>query len=451
LLIVVATLFAADAARAAELELSDHKVLDGEPLVIRVVHARPGQRVTVHAYKRVSAGVSDLAFNAMATFEADASGVVDLSRDAPVDGDYGGADMRGLFWSMRQVSGCRQCDPERSVELDAAGVSTLEPGLEVVLEEDGKVTDREPVEFMPALPEVQREDVRSGDLVGRFYSTAAMKKAPVVVVLSGSEGGLAYADWLGPRLASRGYAVLGVAYFDPERKIAGVPTEVSRIPVERLEQARAWLKRRREADVARFGVVGASKGGEFALVLGSLYKWIDAVVAFTPSDVVWQGSRRGNIGSTGSSWTRDGVDLPYISLTEAATPQQLTAARIPIENSLADLLILGGADDRVGDSGDAALRMGATLRAANYRHSWRAKSFANAGAEIVDTGWSSTMLHDPLTEGGDPASNAHARAEGWDLMLAVLAHALRPDTPPEGDDPGLINANRPPRQVSPAG
>jgi dienelactone hydrolase len=477
LLALFAMLVTAGAARAAELELSSHKVLDGDPLIIRVVHARPGQRVTVHTYRRpAAAGVTDIWYGSSATFAADSQGVVDLSRDAPIDGDYEGVDMRGLFWSARRLGDCH-CEEERVAAMWKAQVPTTRVGFDVALEEDGKVTDREPIEIMPALPDVRREDVRAGDLVGAFYSRPGMKKAPVVVVLSGSEGGLEYADWLGPKLASRGYAVFGLAYFDPEGKIAGVPTELNHIPVERLEQARAWLKTRREADIARFAVVGASRGGEFALVLGTAYRWIDAVVAFTPSDVVWQGFRRGASDGVGSAWSRGGVDLPYIanpylrdaiaqggqpgeriyvapslerSLAEA-TPQQLAAARIPIETSEADLLILGGADDRTGDSGDAALRMGDTLRAASYRHSWRVKSFANAGHSIVGTGWSSTMQHGQgaFEDGGDPQSDAEAEAQGWSLMLEVLAHALRPDKPPEGDDPRLINANRPPRTVSP--
>jgi dienelactone hydrolase len=83
--------------------------------------------------------------------------------------------------------------------------------------------------------------------------------------------------------------------------IAGLPTALNRIPVEILERARAWLRARPEADVQRLGVVGASKGGEFALVLASIYDWIGAVVAFVPSDTVWQGSAAGH-GIVGSGW-----------------------------------------------------------------------------------------------------------------------------------------------------
>jgi dienelactone hydrolase len=89
--------------------------------------------------------------------------------------------------------------------------------------------------FLPHHGEVLQENVRDAGLVGRFYSQQGAKARPVVVILSGSEGGLSFADSLGPKLAARGYAVFGLAYFAPPPGIEGVPTALHRTPVELLE------------------------------------------------------------------------------------------------------------------------------------------------------------------------------------------------------------------------
>jgi dienelactone hydrolase len=44
-----------------------------------------------------------------------------------------------------------------------------------------------------------------------------------------------------------------------------LPAEFADIPVDRLEQARAWLQQQPRVDADRIGVIGVSKGAEFAL------------------------------------------------------------------------------------------------------------------------------------------------------------------------------------------
>jgi len=74
------------------------------------------------------------------------------------------------------------------------------------------------------------------------------QRRPAIIVLGGSEGN----DWaardLAPRLASRGYAVLGLPYYapgnggPPRADLASLPSAFIDIPVDRLDQARAWLR-----------------------------------------------------------------------------------------------------------------------------------------------------------------------------------------------------------------
>ena len=62
-------------------------------------------------------------------------------------------------------------------------------------------------------------------------------------------------------------------------------------------------------------VIGSSKGAELALLLPSYYPEIDNVVAFTPSEFVYQGL---DYASPHSSWTWQGRELPYVSFQYAA-------------------------------------------------------------------------------------------------------------------------------------
>jgi dienelactone hydrolase len=301
---------------------------------------------------------------------------------------------------------------------------------------------------------IVREEVRSRDLVGVFYHARDARKLPVLVALSGSEGGLDVADWAGPRLASRGYAVLGVAYFSPPGSaIDGVPTTLAHVPVELIERARAWLGGRAEADVGRFGLLGYSRGAEFALLLASTYEWIDAAIAYAPSDVVWQGIQYGGGSSVGSSWSRAGRDLPFLPTTgtrdsiavarqtgrrvrlaavaranlAAASAEAREAAAIPIERSHAALLLVGGGDDQLWDSGASVERAAARLNRARYPYAKEILVYPDAGHGLLGTGdrpipADSTSLFD---EGGTPEADARAQADSWPKVLDFLDRELR--------------------------
>jgi len=236
-----------DAANPARLEVSPLVALEGDPVSLHIRGLRPGGVATVHAQSSTREDGRALPFYAAATFMGDANGDVDLATTAPVRGDYHRADLRGLFWSQR---------PLAKDSGDAAAIAALrldEPASVAVgqvvltLESRGQVADRKVLTLLSGDPAAARQDVSSEGLVGAFYYKKGMRKRPVIVVVGGSEGGLDVADWIGPKLASRGFAVFGLNYFSPpDSAVAGVPTALKRIPVELLEKARAWLGRRAE-------------------------------------------------------------------------------------------------------------------------------------------------------------------------------------------------------------
>lgn len=439
-------------AAAARLEVAPGRVLEGEPVTIRIVDAAPGSQVTLHAQSAIRAGSGQLIpFHGYATWRVGTSGIVDVAAAAPIAGTYAGVDPRGLFWSQQRLV------PEVAPLPPAlAGTLAASPDEVVLtLQSGGRVEDRKTLTFVASTVPVVREEVRAPGLVGAFYSERGTRGRPVVVILHGSEGGIGYADWLGPMLVARGYAVFGLVYYSPRiRPVPGVPEALNGIPVESLERVRAWLSTRPEADVERFGIVGASKGGEFALLLASIYPWIDAVAAFVPSAWVNQGFNygAGEVGM-GSSWSRAGRDLPFLPETglgeevrgftvpggevrmarvhrenlARATRRQLSAAAIPVERSRAAFFLAGGGDDQAGDSGHSVAAVAERLRRLHYPRPFDARIYPEAGHLIVDTGWRPTTTHNngPSQDGGTPQADARAQADSWAGMIAFLERELK--------------------------
>lgn len=69
-----------------------------------------------------------------------------------------------------------------------------------------------------------------------------------------------------------------------------------------------WLGEQEGVAGDRTGIVGASRGGELALLAASLFPEVKAVVGYTPSGIIWEG-----IGDDGApAWTYRGEAFPYL-------------------------------------------------------------------------------------------------------------------------------------------
>jgi len=102
----------------------------------------------------------------------------------------------------------------------------------------------------------------------RFSHLPGPGKRPALIVFGASEGG-SLVTRSAPADRCRGYAVLALPYCSPPgwdangptpAELPGLPAAFAGIPIERLEQARAWLAQQPEVDVDRIGVVGTRKG-----------------------------------------------------------------------------------------------------------------------------------------------------------------------------------------------
>lgn len=201
-------------------------------------------------------------------------------------------------------------------------------------------------------------------LNGSFFA-AQGARGPGILVLGGSEGGRP--RYMARLLAAEGFSCLALSYFGEEP----LPRHLVEVPVERIEAAMTWLVGRAETEGSRIGIVGASKGAELALLLASRQPDpVGAVVAVAPSAVVFAGISMRSDGRGRSSWSARGDALafvPYAGLARPALCAQglsflpmyragledldaVEAARIPVEDIGAPIMLVTGGRDRMWPS-----------------------------------------------------------------------------------------------------
>src|SRR5437763_1684078 len=104
-------------------------------------------------------------------------------------------------------------------------------------------------------------------LVASLYLPDTAGKHPAVIVVSGSDGGIATASMYAEPLAALGYASLALAYFAMD----GLPRDLVEIPLEYFKRAIDWLRAHPAVDGERIAIVGSSRGGEAALLVAATY------------------------------------------------------------------------------------------------------------------------------------------------------------------------------------
>lgn len=274
---------------------------------------------------------------------------------------------------------------------------------------------------------------------------------PVVVILAGADGGDEGGKRFGPILAEMGYAAVSLPYYSPNWGQYGPPPEFPDLPgsfidirVDQIGDLREALRAMPGVDVERFGLFGGSKGSEFALIAASRYPWIDAVVAYTPTDVVWEGWGLETVEAEGtrSSFSFEGQALPFMpyrGFVEALLappgtadlravhengrtghPEREAEARIRVEDYAGALIVIAGERDAQWNSSDAARAIVASREAAGLETT--ALIYPEAGHDLVGDGGP----RESPRSGGSPEADAAARADAWPRVIGFMEAALQP-------------------------
>lgn len=185
----------------------------------------------------------------------------------------------------------------------------------------------------PIAPDVVVEAVDDDGLVGLYFRPPGDAAFPAALVVGGSGGGFLGADTTAALLASRGIASLALAYLG----LPGLPPGLAEVPLEYFATALRWLATRPEVE-GKAAVVGHSRGGELALLLGVAFTEVGAVVARAPSSVVW-GSFGPGSGPEVPAWTLAGRPVDRMTSSDDAAWAEVnkTSPLVCTPGFLADL------------------------------------------------------------------------------------------------------------------
>jgi uncharacterized protein len=285
--------------------------------------------------------------------------------------------------------------------------------------------------FAPAVlaSEVQTVPIRQEGIVGELHYVPDAQHRTTVIMLNGSDGGIPSARDADD-LARSGYTVLSLAYFknwggQPD----GVPAALREIPLEYFYRAIDWLKGQPQVDRHKVVLMGQSRGAELALLLGSRRSDIAGVIAFSPSSYVWHA-----VGMAGApAWTWKGKPVPYrasaadtkLSLYDQFVKAgPMAAARIPVEDIRAPVLLLSSKTDGVWPASSYADEITTALR--SRQRQVQNVQFDDASHLLMGTGPGMTQFQIPGTTktfdfGGTAEGNAKARAAAWSAVKQYLA------------------------------
>jgi uncharacterized protein len=285
----------------------------------------------------------------------------------------------------------------------------------------------------------------------KVYSAQGTVTRPIVIILAGAEGGDEAGRRFGPIFARLGYAAVSLPYYSPNWGQFAPPPQYPELPgsfvdirVDQLADLRKILATIAGLDVKRIALFGGSKGSEFALIAASRYDWITSVVAYTPSDVVWEGWGMETVEHEGtrSSFSFEGKALPFMPYKgfsegllagdkadlraihengRAGHPDREAIAAIPVERFKGPILVIAGDQDKLWNSGQMARNIAHRRKTAGQPTELLV--YPDAGHDLAG---GSTQLRVDARGGGSAAANAKARGDAWPQVIAFLARTLRP-------------------------
>jgi dienelactone hydrolase len=372
-------------------------------------------------------------FESFAWFTADSNGELDLSKQKPDSGTYDFIDSMGLIVSLKRKNKGGLKDIAQNISVNRS--MFIDIGAEC-----GSDIASARLERLFKANDVESQRI-SGKFVGElFYTENPGNKT--VLLLGGSNGGIDANLPIAALLASHGFNVLTVAYFEEK----GLPDKLSEIPLEYFERVFEWISENPMTNGEEIQLMGISKGGELALLLASRYPNIAKVVGFAPHAFCFQGIAFKNV----SSWTYGGKSLPFIRLKtrwlvtdilscivrnkpfgyadtymrglSVATNKE--AARIKVENARADVLLFAGKQDNMWNSYDGCVQIMDDLRAHDFRYTYDCFSYNDAGHPfyapyVIPVGETQVKLAPrlALSLGGTLEANAHAQADSWEKAI----------------------------------
>lgn len=412
------------------LQIENPQTTIDRPVSFRVAGLLPEQEVVIRLQRRSVTPTKINHFVSRAAFQTNEKGMVDVDKDKPLHGSYSDIDGMGLIHSL---------EIDHSEPNDKEPYSKLAPQiLEVILEHEGSVMDRKQITRYWKSPDVVQTPVRDNGLVATFFSSKNDEPRPGIIVVGGSEGGIY--EFPAALLASHGFNVLALGYWGTEQ----LPKRLADIPMEYVEQAVEWMTANEKVNKGWLGIHGTSKGGELALLAGSLFKEIKAVVSLHGSPMVFSGIVPWSEDeSLPPSWTFGGRPISYARPDNSAKiaieclemmkngdnpfpkwydflgsdPAISEEAMIPIEQTQGPILLISGAADGMWNStslNDSAVQR---LHQKKFPHAFEHISYPGAGHE---TGIPYIYVTANKFTGGTKQDTAKASIASWNRTISFF-------------------------------
>lgn len=344
--------------------------------------------------------------------------ILNLDRDEPTDPDFGPG-------TMRKIQRAEPASNEYRYPLRSEDEVTF------TLEADGEQLGSKTVTRMLGHPSVFGSPVRDSDTIaGRVFEPPGDESVPGVVFLHGSGGHVS--ENLAAVLASNGFVVLGLKYFAPE---AGEP--LAEVPIEKVKRGAEWVLDHDRVEGTQVGVIGYSAGAELALLAGSQFDAVGAVVTVNGSGVVWPGITSDLEIAETSMWSLNGEPVSYVPLDwEEGVSQReaheesfaeadettIEEAKISVENIDGPVTLVSGKDDQRWNT--AHLQGIAYDRLVERGHSYAFDHLVyEAAGHIITFPYYPTAHRDSGTSipyGGSKRGYAKADAHHWPRVLDTL-------------------------------
>jgi dienelactone hydrolase len=378
--------------------------LADQPIHILVTGLPAGKRVTLELR---STDAADVKWHSSGVFRTDAEGRLDLDQAPALSGSYRGVWGSGLVVTMQYET--------KAFHVYWWGRGKALPFALSVRSAGKTVATTSFSRKFGALPIATKDLTLAQDgFVGEYSAPKTRGRHTAILAFGGSEGGNGL-TLHAALLASHGYPTLSIAYFGEP----GLPSTLSRIPLEYFARALRWLRRQPGVDPNHILTLGISRGSEAALLLGAHFpSLVHGVIAAVPSNVAICSYP----GCLGPAWTLGGHAIPYTKQFDDPAPTDDPAAVIPVERIRGPIFLACAIYDELWTSCPYSEAIIHRLDAHHSRYARVLYEAKPQAGHLVGA----LLPYEPgfvvYNLGTEPAlANERARERIWPKLLAFLA------------------------------